>query len=189
VQFSVDYDDNTQHTSVPEIAAAMQGVAAHARTGCLIYFTSHGTPDGIVIGDTILGPAQMHDMVNSACGTRPSVIVMSSCYSGQFVAALQGDSRVVMTAARPDRTSFGCGELGRRFSRSGRIGAAMRGGARAADEGDAAVRAAARRRAQGDLQPALARCARSAARQSADMNTTGAARSAGSIKKDFGGRP
>jgi hypothetical protein len=111
VQFSVDYDDNTQHTSVPEIAAAMQGVAAHARTGCLIYFTSHGTPDGIVIGDTILGPAQMHDMVNSACGTRPSVIVMSSCYSGQFVAALQGDSRVVMTAARPDRTSFGCGEL------------------------------------------------------------------------------
>jgi hypothetical protein len=53
----------------------------------------------------------MRDMVNSACGSRPSVIVMSSCYSGQFVAPLQGQNRIVMTASRPDRTSFGCGEL------------------------------------------------------------------------------
>jgi hypothetical protein len=111
VQFSVDYADGTQHTNVSDIAAAMQNAAARARAGCLIYFTSHGTPDGIVIGDTILGPNQMRDMVGSACGSRPSVIVMSSCYSGQFVAPLQGDNRIVMTAARPDRTSFGCGEL------------------------------------------------------------------------------
>ena len=111
VQFSVDYDEGTQHTTVPDIAAALQNVAARARAGCLIYFTSHGTPDGIIVGDGLLGPNAMHDMVNSACGNRPSVIVMSSCYSGQFVAPLQGDNRIVMTAARPDRTSFGCGEL------------------------------------------------------------------------------
>ena len=36
---------------------------------------------------------------------------MSSCYSGQFVPALAGDNRMIMTAARPDRTSFGCGEM------------------------------------------------------------------------------
>jgi Peptidase C13 family len=110
-QFSVDYDDGTQHTSVPEIATAMQTVAARAHDGCLIYFTSHGTPTGIIMGDAVLTPAQMHDMVNSACGSRPSVIVMSSCYSGQFVPALAGDNRLIMTAARPDRTSFGCGEM------------------------------------------------------------------------------
>ena len=110
-QFSVDYDDGTQHTGVGEIATAMQSMAARAKGGCLIYFTSHGTPDGMVMGDAILSPAQMHDMVSSACGNRPSVIVMSSCYSGQFVAPLAGDNRVVVTAARPDRTSFGCGEL------------------------------------------------------------------------------
>ena len=109
--FSVDYADGTQHASVPEIATAMQSLTARAGNGCLIYFTSHGTPGGIVIGDTILSPGQMHDMVASACGNRPSVIIMSSCYSGQFVAPLQGDNRIVMTAARPDRTSFGCGEL------------------------------------------------------------------------------
>jgi hypothetical protein len=39
------------------------------------------------------------------------VIVMSSCFSGQFVQPLMGANRIVMTAARPDRTSFGCGEM------------------------------------------------------------------------------
>jgi len=112
-QFSVDYDAGTAHADIDNIATTMQSIAAKAKGGCLIYFTSHGTPNGIVIGNTILGPAQMHDMVNTACGNRPSVIVMSSCYSGQFVSALAGDNRVVMTAARPDRTSFGCGEMDR----------------------------------------------------------------------------
>jgi hypothetical protein len=112
-QYSVDYDDGTQHTSIPEIAAGMQSVAARAPVGCLIYFTSHGTPGGIVVGDAILSPDQMRDMVDSSCGSRPSVIVMSSCFSGQFVAPLKGDNRIIMTAARPDRTSFGCGEMDR----------------------------------------------------------------------------
>lgn len=111
VQFSVDYDDGTEHASLPEIASAMQSVTSRAKDGCLIYFTSHGTPTGMIMGDAILTPAQMHDMVDSACGSRPSVIVMSSCYSGQFVSALAGENRVIMTAARPDRTSFGCGEM------------------------------------------------------------------------------
>jgi hypothetical protein len=111
VQFSVDYDEGTQHTGVPEIATAMQAVASRARDGCLIYFTSHGTPTGMIIGDAILGPAQMHDIVAGSCGSRPTVIVMSACYSGLFVAPLEGPNRIIMTAARPDRTSFGCGEL------------------------------------------------------------------------------
>ena len=40
-----------------------------------------------------------------------AVIVMSACYSGQFVTPLQGENRIIMTASRTDRTSFGCGEL------------------------------------------------------------------------------
>ena len=111
VQFSVDYDEGTQHVAIPDIAAAMTGVAARAKAGCLIYFTSHGVPDGIIMGETVLGPRVMREMVNNACGKRPAVIVMSACYSGQFVAPLQADNRIIMTASRPDRTSFGCGEL------------------------------------------------------------------------------
>jgi len=110
-QFSVDYDDGTQHAGISEIAAAMQSVAARAKDGCLIYFTSHGVPEGIIVGETVLEPDQMREMVGSACGSRPSVIVMSACYSGAFVAPLQSDNRIIMTAARPDRTSFGCGEM------------------------------------------------------------------------------
>ena len=111
VQFSVDYDEGTQHTGINEIATALQSVAARAKEGCLIYFTSHGVPEGIIVGDAVLAPNHMRDIVNNACGTRPAVIVMSACYSGSFVAPLQADSRIIMTAARPDRTSFGCGEM------------------------------------------------------------------------------
>jgi hypothetical protein len=111
LQYSVDYDDGTQHATVPEIAAGLHATAAKARDGCLMYFTSHGVPQGMVIGDAILSPAQMRDMVSNACGERPTVVVMSACYSGAFVAPLQGPNRIIMTAARPDRTSFGCGEM------------------------------------------------------------------------------
>jgi hypothetical protein len=111
LQFSVDYDDGTEHVAIPDIASDLQTLAGRARGGCLIYFTSHGTPTGMVMGDALLSPAQMQDMVSNACGNRPSVIVMSSCYSGQFVQPLQAENRIIMTAARPDRTSFGCGEM------------------------------------------------------------------------------
>jgi len=111
LQFSVDYDDGTEHTAIADIATGLQTLTNRARGGCLIYFTSHGTPAGMIVGDGLLSPAQMRDMVNASCGNRPSVIVMSSCYSGQFVAPLQGENRIILTAARPDRTSFGCGEM------------------------------------------------------------------------------
>jgi peptidase C13-like protein len=111
VQFSVDYDEGTEHTAIPDIATSLHNLSARAKAGCMIYFTSHGTPEGMVVGDQILSPNQMRDMVSSSCGSRPSVIVMSACYSGLFVPALAGDSRIVMTASRADRTSFGCGEL------------------------------------------------------------------------------
>jgi hypothetical protein len=40
---------------------------------------------------------------------RWKVIVVNACYSGGFVDALRDDSTMVMTSARADRTSFGCG--------------------------------------------------------------------------------
>ena len=49
----------------------------------------------------------------ATCGVRPTVVVVSSCFSGVFVPALEGPNRMVLTAARPDRTSFGCGQADR----------------------------------------------------------------------------
>src|SRR5665213_3526507 len=109
-QFAVSPDPAAQHSSGTAIASTLWDLSSRAPDGCLIYFTSHGTPDGIVIDQSVLDPDKMGKIVQNACGAKPSVIVISSCFSGQFVPALEGDNRVVLTAARADRTSFGCGE-------------------------------------------------------------------------------
>ena len=78
--------------------------------GCFVYLTSHGDPDGVVYGKTTLSPTELDSMLDVTCGTRPTVAVISACFSGVFVPALAGPNRMVMTAARPDRASFGRGE-------------------------------------------------------------------------------
>ncbi|MCA8900069.1 MAG: hypothetical protein KDA53_02350 [Hyphomonas sp.] len=89
--------------------ASIASKAAAASSGCLLYFTSHGSPEGIVLGrEGVLGPGRMNSLVTEWCGERPTVVVVSACYSGVFVPALAGPNRLVMTAARPDRSSFGC---------------------------------------------------------------------------------
>jgi hypothetical protein len=52
----------------------------------------------------------MAAMIDNACGSRPTVVFVAACFSGVFVNALSGPNRFVMTAARPDRPSFGCGD-------------------------------------------------------------------------------
>jgi hypothetical protein len=110
-QFAVNQDDKARPAEIGSIAGALWDLSARAPAGCLIYFTSHGTPDGIGVGSAVVSPDKMAAMVNNSCGSKPAVIVLSACYSGTFVPALARDSRIIITAARPDRTSFGCGEL------------------------------------------------------------------------------
>ena len=58
----------------------------------------------------IMSPNSMAAIIDNACGSRPTVVFVSACFSGVFVDPLAGPNRFVMTAARPDRTSFGCGD-------------------------------------------------------------------------------
>ena len=92
------------------ITTGLAAVTQRARAGCLIYLTSHGAEDGIVIGDRIVDPGPIADLIDRDCGVRPTVVIVSACFSGIFVPALEGPRRIVFTAARSDRTSFGCGE-------------------------------------------------------------------------------
>ncbi len=92
------------------ITTGLDAVTARARGGCLLYFTSHGSQEGIVIGERLVGPAPLAALIARDCGDRPTVAILSACYSGIFVPLLQGPHRIVLTAARADRTSFGCGE-------------------------------------------------------------------------------
>jgi hypothetical protein len=81
-----------------------------ATGGCFVYFTSHGAPLGIVIGDQNVAIRSVGDIIDNSCHDRPTVAIISACYSGMFVPVLRAPNRMVLTAARPDRTSFGCSE-------------------------------------------------------------------------------
>lgn len=113
-QFSVNpdnYPDAHARQSDPQtISNALWDLSNRTSGGCLAYFTSHGSPDGIVMGDGMLSPDQMQQIIGNACGDRPTVVIVSACFSGVFVPVLESPDRFVITAARPDRTSFGCGE-------------------------------------------------------------------------------
>ena len=58
----------------------------------------------------ILQPGVLANMLDQSCGKRPTVVVISACFSGVYVKTLAKPNRMVLTAARPDRTSFGCGQ-------------------------------------------------------------------------------
>jgi Peptidase C13 family len=82
-----------------------------AGEGCFIHMTSHGAKgQGFYLSRAgVLPPASLAALVNRACGQAPTVILVSACYSGQFISEeLKGPNRVILTAARADRPSFGC---------------------------------------------------------------------------------
>jgi hypothetical protein len=92
------------------IADGLDELTHKASGGCLIYFTSHGTPDGVLVNDDIWPPSMLADLVDHTCGKRPTVVVVSACFSGVFAPTVGGPNRMVLTAARRDRASFGCGQ-------------------------------------------------------------------------------
>ncbi len=100
----------------PGAALADFEIAARDAAGCLIYFTSHGSPArGSQPGFIVFGPggriepAGMRSILDRTCGTRPTVVVISACFSGGFIPAVAAPNRLIITAARLDRSSFGCG--------------------------------------------------------------------------------
>lgn len=105
------YQDTRPGQSLPlEIYKGLRDLAKVSTAGCLFYLSSHGSPEGAVVGKDVLRPHLLAALVDQACPGRPSIVVISACYSGVFVAPLSKGDRMVLTAARPDRASFGCGE-------------------------------------------------------------------------------
>jgi len=78
-----------------------------------IFLTSHGSPDHHLsvslppYAFDDLTPERLREMLDAA-GIRFRVIIVSSCYSGGFIAPLSGPDTLVITASAADRTSFGC---------------------------------------------------------------------------------
>ncbi len=103
-------------TSKAGLADALLRLDLRPGDGLLLFLTSHGEENaGWVLewdGDedgTVLTPSELDTMLDASVGDLPAVILVSSCFSGQFLDPVAGPRRVVMTAARRDRSSFGCG--------------------------------------------------------------------------------
>lgn len=112
-QFSVRPDrypaQQPMRSDPQTISNALWDLSNRATGGCLLYFSSHGSGDGVEIGDKIYDPDKLAGLVSNDCGSEPTVVIISACFSGVFVPALAAPNRFIMTAARPDRSSFGCG--------------------------------------------------------------------------------
>ncbi len=102
--------EKPRHLDPDTLSNEMTRITAQAKAGCLFFYTSHGAPGALKMGDYVMEPGGLKDLLDGTCGTRPTVVVLSACYSGSFIPALAAPNRMIMTAAREDRSSFGCGE-------------------------------------------------------------------------------
>jgi hypothetical protein len=80
----------------------------------LMHFTSHGLRDGEfslrhpASPLYALTPLYLRSLLDEA-GVRNRVVIVSSCFSGNFVGPLSTDDTMVLTASSADRPSYGCG--------------------------------------------------------------------------------
>lgn len=78
----------------------------------ILYSTSHGAKIGVVYHDAddgfgVLGPSRFARILNEL-GIKNRLLIISACYSGVFVPALQSPTTALFTAASDSRPSFGC---------------------------------------------------------------------------------
>jgi hypothetical protein len=79
----------------------------------VLFLTTHGSPDGTAAlreHDRLqagLRPVHLRDAL-AAANIQNRIIIVSACYSGAFIAPLANDNTIIMTAAAPNRASFGC---------------------------------------------------------------------------------
>lgn len=103
-------DTRPEKTELKGIYDALVDLSGRTAGGCLFYLTSHGAQEGAQVDQGVLQPGVLATMLDQSCGRRPTVVVISACFSGVYVRTLAKPNRMVLTAARPDRTSFGCGQ-------------------------------------------------------------------------------
>ena len=105
--------------SAARIVEAVESLKPAAGEGCMVFATSHGGYNaGLYLSPfrEFLTPASLDAALVRGCGNAPSVVVISGCFTGSFAKPpMTRANRIILTAAREDLTSFGCG-AGREFT-------------------------------------------------------------------------
>ena len=102
-------------TSVRSALARLAEQMDSERDILFVFLTSHGSADhqfslqqrGLNLPAL---PAETLAELLAESGIRWKVVLVSACYSGGFIPPLADEQTLVMTAARSDRTSFGCSD-------------------------------------------------------------------------------
>ena len=104
----------------PTVGRSLRGVLlqhiaelpAGPKDRCLIFLTSHGERGAglyLAPAQEVLRPEELAPALAAGCGHVPTVAIISGCYTGSFVTgAMAKPNRIILTAARADRPSFGC---------------------------------------------------------------------------------
>jgi hypothetical protein len=105
--------DGVQSSTLGHVLAAIEHMHPGPGEACFVFATSHGAYDaGLVLvpSQDFLTPAVLDQALDIGCGNAPTVAIISGCFSGSFARPpMARANRIILTAARDDRTSFGCG--------------------------------------------------------------------------------
>jgi hypothetical protein len=104
--------------STTALRHALRGVGAKMNRDedvLFLFLTSHGSQDAsLAVSQSILPLSDLtaKDVAQALdeSGIEWRIVVVSACYSGTFIEPLKNDRTLVITAARADRTSFGCAD-------------------------------------------------------------------------------
>ncbi len=79
---------------------------------CLVFLTSHGERGAglwLARSQQALSPDRLARALSRGCAAVPTVVIVSGCYTGGFAdGVMTRPNRIILTAARADRPSFGC---------------------------------------------------------------------------------
>jgi Peptidase C13 family len=111
--------DGIAPATIPRVLRAIAGLRPRPGQSCLVFLTSHGEEGAglwFARSERALSPDELARALAEGCGRAPTVVIVSGCYTGGFAGgAMARPNRIVLTAARASRPSFGCA-VGRRYS-------------------------------------------------------------------------
>jgi hypothetical protein len=105
-------DITIEPATAERVLQRIAGLRPRPGERCLVFITSHGQRgQGAWLAELgeHLRPAALAQALSAGCGAAPTVVIVSSCYSGAFAGGpMRAPNRIILTAARADRPSFGC---------------------------------------------------------------------------------
>ena len=105
-------DPSIEPATASRLLRRIAGLPVQPGGRCLVFITSHGQRGkGIWLAHSgeVLRPEALAQALAGGCGAVPTIVIVSGCYAGSFATRpMTARNRIILPAARADRSSFGC---------------------------------------------------------------------------------